>query len=269
MCAALLDNYPHHYSFFWGICSISRFLLLRIGASKNILHSLQSTYHSPSVMSRYRQGEHLSPIAVENLSFSPVTRQEIMNRARSNCEHCASRGRAAKGEEVHHIIPKEVLQHLKRNGDPAIDLSEIIHTPDNGVFLCKDCHNGAHYQAWLSQNWSLYVEFRKKIRQGAAPDLRTAFFFSQGPSIEENRNQILQLRAQTQAGKKARQRYSVALPSQPAQRTQPAKRPQPVSSQQSDVHGLFRAWSQLGIGGGSEETPKTSPTQRPLPKKRR
>jgi 5-methylcytosine-specific restriction endonuclease McrA len=53
-------------------------------------------------------------------------RAQVIVRAEGYCEQCG-----ADGEHVHHVIP--VYKNLK-----------LVTDPDNGRFLCAQCHNEQH-----------------------------------------------------------------------------------------------------------------------------
>lgn len=62
------------------------------------------------------------------------------------CKLCWSQGIYSKGEEVHHIIAREVC-----DDDQVFD----VH---NCIYLCRDCHHEVHRQGWQK-----YVDTLKEL----------------------------------------------------------------------------------------------------------
>lgn len=53
------------------------------------------------------------------------------------CQLCLHEGVYSPGQEVHHIIPREVAKEDK-------DVFDI----NNCIYLCKDCHHKVHDDGW-------------------------------------------------------------------------------------------------------------------------
>lgn len=73
-------------------------------------------------------------------------RQEVRERDLC-CKLCWSQGIYSKGEEVHHIIPRE-----------ADDTEGMVFNPDNCIYLCQDCHHRVH-----NDGWQKYVDLFKEM----------------------------------------------------------------------------------------------------------
>lgn len=73
-------------------------------------------------------------------------RQEVRERDLC-CKLCWYNGTYSKGEEVHHIIPRE-----------ADDTEGMVFNPDNCIYLCRDCHHRVH-----NDGWQKYVDLFKEM----------------------------------------------------------------------------------------------------------
>lgn len=63
-------------------------------------------------------------------------RQQVRERDLC-CKLCWYNGTYSKGEEVHHIIPRE-----------HDNVEQMVFNPDNCIFLCRDCHHKVHEDGW-------------------------------------------------------------------------------------------------------------------------
>lgn len=78
----------------------------------------------------------------------PKIRQQVRERDLC-CKLCWHNGTYSKGEEVHHIIPRE-----------QDDVEQMVFNPDNCIYLCRDCHHKVH-----NEGWKKYVKlFRELIK---------------------------------------------------------------------------------------------------------
>lgn len=73
-------------------------------------------------------------------------RQQVRERDLC-CKLCWYNGTYSKGEEVHHIIPREVAKEDK----DVFDVS-------NCIYLCRDCHHHVH-----NTGWQKYVDLFKEM----------------------------------------------------------------------------------------------------------
>lgn len=72
-------------------------------------------------------------------------RQQVRERDLC-CRLCWYNGMYSKGDEVHHIIPREVCDE-----DQVFDVS-------NCIYLCRDCHHRVH-----NEGWQKYAEKLKEL----------------------------------------------------------------------------------------------------------
>lgn len=63
------------------------------------------------------------------------------------CKLCWYNGKYSNGEEVHHIIPRDID-----------DTDASVFNEDNCIYLCRDCHHKVH-----NDGWQKYVELFKEI----------------------------------------------------------------------------------------------------------
>lgn len=73
-------------------------------------------------------------------------RQNVRERD-LKCMLCWYNGMYSKGEEVHHIIPREVATEDKD-----------VFNEDNCIYLCTDCHHKVH-----EDGWQKYVDLFKEL----------------------------------------------------------------------------------------------------------
>lgn len=73
-------------------------------------------------------------------------RQEVRQRDLC-CRLCWSKGIYSLGEEVHHIIPREVCDE------------DQVFDPENCVLLCRECHHEVHREGWQK-----YVEVLNEVK---------------------------------------------------------------------------------------------------------
>lgn len=66
------------------------------------------------------------------------------------CQLCWYNCNYSKGEEVHHIVPREVASEDK-------DVFDI----DNCIYLCMECHHKVH-----EEGWQKYVDLFKELING-------------------------------------------------------------------------------------------------------
>lgn len=66
------------------------------------------------------------------------------------CKLCWYNGNYSKGEEVHHILPREVASEDK-------DVFNI----NNCIYLCRECHHKVH-----DEGWQKYVDLFKELVNG-------------------------------------------------------------------------------------------------------
>lgn len=78
-----------------------------------------------------RRGRQLS-----NDSRWSRIRQQVRERDLC-CKLCLHEGRFSNGEEVHHIIPREVR-----------DTDDYVWNVNNCIYLCRDCHHRVHNEGW-------------------------------------------------------------------------------------------------------------------------
>lgn len=76
----------------------------------------------------------------------PKIRQEVRQRDLC-CRLCWSKGVYSPGEEVHHIIPREVCDE------------DQVFDPENCVLLCRECHHDVHRDGWQK-----YVEVLNEVK---------------------------------------------------------------------------------------------------------
>lgn len=62
-------------------------------------------------------------------------RDYVISRANGLCEKCRTKGKIAKGKEVHH----KIWLTEDNKGEWA-----IAYNPENLIYLCSSCHNDEH-----------------------------------------------------------------------------------------------------------------------------
>lgn len=73
-------------------------------------------------------------------------RQEVRERD-LKCMLCWYNNVYSKGEEVHHIVPREVASE-------DTDIFDV----NNCIYLCRDCHHKVH-----DEGWQKYVDLFKEL----------------------------------------------------------------------------------------------------------